>query len=481
MSELKKALSKIKNRSSPGRDGICNLMLKNLSPNFMAYLLKLCNLSLGKGLIPKAWKEAMICMIPKGQKLASNPANYRPISLISCLSKLIEKIVARRLSFFLESNHLLIKQQSGFRSGRRTSDNLVFLSQKIAEAFNQTQKVVSLFFDIEAAFDSVWHDGLIFKLIKLGVPSYIIRWLDTFLEGRSFVIKVGDTVTASAPIAAGVPQGSSISPIIFSAFINDIPTRYDENDCFSLLFADDLNTFFIYERITTEIRNKINIYMIEIEKWLSLWRMNMAPSKCQFTIFARYNREKAEFDINLFGERVPYEANPTSLGVTFDPTLSFRAQVKKIKDKCNSRMNILKIISHKSWALSTKTLVSIYKSLIGSVIDYSFFMCSQLSEKLMKSVQATQNNAMRIIFKKGYDPVTRKNTTTDTLCELSSLPLVEDRMMVLNQRYFDSAVISVNQLILDLGLGFRTLFLSGDIKNKTLLCDFMPMLEVILV
>ena len=411
-------------------------------------------------------------MIPKGQKLASNPANYRPISLISCLSKLVERIVSRRLSTYLESNHILIKQQSGFRTGRRTSDNLTFIAQKTAEAFNRGKKVVSLFFDIEAAFDCVWHDALIYKLIGIKLPCYLILWISDFLTDRSFVIKVGDAVSAPAPIAGGVPQGSSISPILFSIFINDIPVNDAQNESFSILFADDLNTFFIYNSITTVLQNKIKKYLKSMEIWLSKWRMNMAPSKCQYTIFAKCNKEQKVFDMQLFGGKIPYEANPTSLGVTFDPTMSYKAQVKKIKEKCSSRLNILKIISHKSWALTEKTRISIYKSLIGSVMDYSSFMCSQLSDTLKKTLQATQNNAMRIIFKMPYD------ATTESLCNLSALPLVEHRMFELNRRYFESAMQLPNELILDLANGFKRSFFARPIEKKTLLCDFKTILKI---
>jgi len=178
--------------------------------------------------------------------------------------------------------------------------------------------------------------------------------------------------------------------------------------------------------------------------------------------------------VKLFGEAIPYEANPTSLGVTFNPTLSFEAQVKKIKDKCNDRLNILKIISHKSWALSKDTLVAIYKSLIGSVIDYSAFMSSQLSDNLRKSVQAIQNIAMRIIFKQPFD------ASTDSLSALSGLPLVRDRMYELNRRYFEAARTVPNELIVDLMTSFKNFKMSFKAKTKTLkgidktvLCDFV--------
>ena len=140
LKELRDNISRLKTKSSAGIDGIHNCMLKHLPQNFLRYILKLCNMSIKLGKIPEAWKEARLTMIPKGKKSRSDPANYRPISLLSCLGKLLERIVAQRLQKFLESNKKLAKHQSGFRTGRRTSDNLVFFSQKVSEAFNRGKK-----------------------------------------------------------------------------------------------------------------------------------------------------------------------------------------------------------------------------------------------------------------------------------------------------------------------------------------------------
>ncbi len=121
--------------------------------------------------------------------------------------------------------------------------------QKILEAFNKHENVLSLAFDIQAAFDAVWHKGLILKMQKLKVPEYIIRWTKFFLADRTFEVRVGDAISERAPIITGVPQGSSISPILFSIFINDIPMRSASNDGYSLLFADDLTVFFLFKNV----------------------------------------------------------------------------------------------------------------------------------------------------------------------------------------------------------------------------------------
>ena len=183
LSELESVIKKLKMVTSPGEDKIHNVLLKNLPNNFAILLLKLINNSIVSGL-PKSWKKAVITMIPKKEHKSANPSDYRPISLTSCLGKLTERIIRNRLYSYLENLKLIINQQSGFRNRRGTADNLIFLTQKISESFNRSNKVCGIFFDISKAFDKVWHLGLIYKLINLGVPKYIIKFVIDFLNNR---------------------------------------------------------------------------------------------------------------------------------------------------------------------------------------------------------------------------------------------------------------------------------------------------------
>ena len=135
--------------------------------------MDLVNLSIVEGL-PDAWKSASITMIPKKENKSSSPADYRPISLTSCVGKLAERIIKNRLYLFLESKNLIAKEQSGFRRKRGTADNLISITQKIQECLNRKKKACGIFFDISKAFDKVWQAGLIFKLIYFLNLNHII-------------------------------------------------------------------------------------------------------------------------------------------------------------------------------------------------------------------------------------------------------------------------------------------------------------------
>ena len=174
--------------------------------------VKFFNESLLNHALPKPCKSSIISMIPKkGDK--TNIKNYRPISSTSCIMKLFEKIIHKRITTFLTANNIIIKQQSGFRSHRQCNNNLIFICQKILESYGNRKKACCIFFDIQSAFDKVWHAGLIFKIIKMGLPTYIICWINEFLYQRNFRVKLNTYISNPYEITCGVPQGAVLSPL----------------------------------------------------------------------------------------------------------------------------------------------------------------------------------------------------------------------------------------------------------------------------
>ena len=180
-------------------------------------------------------------MIPK--KSAgdfNNIENYRPLSLTSSISKLVERIVGDHLTNHLISKNVLIPNQSGFRIGRSTHDNLTYLTQKVNESFSKNCKSCGIFFDISKAFDRVWHNGLILKLVNLKICPIILKWIVDFLKQRYGQVVIDGHCSERIKIETGIPQGSVLGPLLFLIYINDIPLSNNKNPLsYSLLFADD--------------------------------------------------------------------------------------------------------------------------------------------------------------------------------------------------------------------------------------------------
>ena len=462
MSELKLAISKTKEYSAVGFDGIHNQMLKNLPHNFLNNILGLFNNSIKNNFVPDSWKVAKISMILKKKELPLDPNNYRPISITSCLGKILERIINNRLYTFMEEKKLLANEQSGFRRHRRTADNLFFLIQKITETFSRSKKVCGLFFDISKAFDRVWHEGLLYKLIKAKIPNYLIFWIRSFLTKRTFRVKVNRFTSNPYPIKAGVPQGSVISPLLFSLYINDIPKADETNKKYSLLFADDLITFFIYKK-RGKIESEINKYLKELEPWLCKWKMKICPTKCSFTIFSKNNKEPTNFNLQLFKKNIPYSKINKFLGLHFDERLCFSKQIEEVKNKCINRLNIIKILSGKSWKLDSSTLASLYKSLIGSIIDYNFPCLNSFSDTSMNKIQVIQNTATRSILRLSYD--TPSKTLFHEAEKKLKISKVDNRLHDLLERYVSNSLTNqvplTTRLVKEYLRGFESRFVSS--------------------
>jgi hypothetical protein len=212
--------------------------LKNASRPLIETLLEIFNESLSSSQVPRQWKTAQITMISKPNKPPQELKSYRPISLTSCLSKLMERCVLRRMTSFLEANKIIPDNQAGFRKGFSTDDHLFRLINSVINNFNKNKITGVVMFDIEKAFDRVWHDGLILKMQKFGMPNYIIKWIDSFIRNREFKVKYKETFSKPYKIKAGVPQGCICSPTLFAIYIADLSTLLK---CENGKYSDDIS------------------------------------------------------------------------------------------------------------------------------------------------------------------------------------------------------------------------------------------------
>ena len=411
-------------------------------------------------------------MIPKKKSNSSDPKDYRPISLTSNLAKISEKLMGLKLKEFLKMNKIIIKQQSGFRECRQTKDNICFITQKTIEQFNRGKKVCAIFFDIASAFDKVWHNGLLYKLIKINTPSFIICWIKNFLENRTFRIKTGDYISEANPISAGVPQGAALSPILFSIFINDIPIWHKKNNDYSLLFADDLIFMNCFKK-NGNAQNHINKYLRMLEKWLATWRLIMAPHKCNYIIFSKFHGdESSKLHLELFKTKLEINNSPTFLGIRFDKALTFKNQIDYLQDSCVNRLNFLKIVSKRSYGLSLKTLNQLYVTLIRSILEYSAILYPVVSNTSFKRLNIIQNKSIKIINRKSI-----YCSSNELITEIEAL---NERFDHLNKKYLINSIKRENELICELWNDFKGIISNRQQNQKTILCSYKEDLLILL-
>ena len=210
----------LKRGKAPGPDTIHNEVPRlGTITSLFHHLAKLFTTSIQLGYIPTAWKIAILRMLLKTDKLPSLTASYRPISLISSIRKLFERVIEQRLRSHLENIGFLNKHQSGFRRAKSTDDHLFRLSQSIVESFNRGEHVVAAFLGVEKAFYNVWHNVLRYKIFQLDLPTKMIRWLSDFLVGRVIQVNVNGFLSNQIYPKAGVLQDSVLSPLLFVIYV----------------------------------------------------------------------------------------------------------------------------------------------------------------------------------------------------------------------------------------------------------------------
>ncbi|KAJ4430146.1 hypothetical protein ANN_22356 [Periplaneta americana] len=208
----------------PGPDQITYNILRQLPPKALNYLAELYTGSLRLGHTPKRWKHSHILLFPKPGKDASDPQNYRPISLTTTLAKLMEKVLVSRLHVYMRNRNLIPTTQAGFRPGAQLHDQLIRVLTPIEEVYTRRHYSILIALDAKRAFDTVWIDALKYKLTSLNLPHEITRWLSSFISNRTGQVRLGrNELSRTFRIEAGVPQGSVISPTLYNIYVADIP------------------------------------------------------------------------------------------------------------------------------------------------------------------------------------------------------------------------------------------------------------------
>lgn len=420
--EVKLIIKHLPNSSS-GPDNIHNRCLKNHTELLLQHLTKLFNVILDFGYIPNMWKQANIILLLKPKKDKQQPSSYRPISLLSCLGKLLEKIIKQRLTLEVERRNILPAHQAGFRSNKSTLYNIIRLERYANEQLHgQEGRRHSgvIFFDIKAAFDSVWHDGLIYKLNDLRLPRYLLRYLVSFLCNRTATIEMENTLSRSFKLNSGTPQGSPLSPLLYIIYTSDSMTNIPQHTEHGL-FADD-TALWTSSNKTTGLTFRLQQSVDAFQSWCTSWKLKLQPTKTEMIHFSIHPRKKYKHPVavKVEGTIVQPIDSARYLGVIIDKQLKWRNHLQHIESTVASRISLLRYLSKSANEPNPRTMLNIYKSIIRTVIIYGYPVLLTANDKIWERIQMIQNRGIRAALNL---PI---YTSVEYIHRISKLPKVKE-------------------------------------------------------
>lgn len=437
--EIKKVTKKLKNNKAPGHDAITNKMIKNLSKKAFVQLTYIYNYAFNNSYFPIEWKKAVVLAFPKPGKDHTLPSSYRPISLLTGFSKILEILILNRLKNTKLLDLHLKNHQFGFRERRSTIKQLMRVVNDITHEFNKNRDTLMVLLDIEKAFDTVWHDGLLVKLAEMGTPSYLVNLAANYLSEREFTVKINSSESQSRAVPAGVPQGSILGPIFFLIYINDMPGYTGTN---LAQFADD-TAVYTSSWDVVKAAERVSKHCTQLQKYFHKWKVKINEAKTEALIFTKKKHSKTKIkDIKLFENNIHLADDARYLGVYLDTRLNFNTHSKKTLQKSQIQFSQLYPLLCKKSKINIKLKLLLYKMLIRPVFAYATPMWNNISNrKNIKKLQIFQNKCLRVIQAK--PPWTK----TSFLHKKSNIQYVEDYLSDLTKSFLESLSVEDQELL----------------------------------
>ena len=393
LNEIEEAI-KIAKDSAAGPDNIHYQLLKHLPNSAIITLLHIFNDIFSKGNFPSSWREANIIPIPKPGKDSTLPGNYRPIALTNTLCKTMERIINKRLIYYLEKNNIITPYQAGFRKGRSTFDQLINFESNIREAFIRKQHLIAIFFDLEKAYDTTWKYGILRDLKKSGLRGLLPSFIGEFLKDRTFKVKIKNTLSDEYKQEMGVPQGSILSPILFILKMNSI-VKCLEQDMNCSLYVDDF-LISCSAKDPKVAEGKIQKALDKLQKWCGENGFKFSSTKTTCVHFHQKRGIYPDPCLKINNNKITVKTQAKFLGIIFDKKLTFVPHIKYLKDKCAKALNVLKVVSHTDWGGDRKVLLRLYRSLIRSKLDYGSFIYGSARKSYLKLLDPIAHQGLRL-------------------------------------------------------------------------------------
>jgi hypothetical protein len=375
---------------APGFDLITGKVLQEVSYKCLQVITMIFNSVLRIESYPIQWKIAQIIMVPKPAKTPREIASYRPISLLPVLSKVLEKLLLKRLTPILEEQNLIPCHQFGFRRMHGTIEQVHRVVKTASTALEEKKFCTAAFLDVKQAFDRVWHQGLYYKL-KLNLPHNMFSILKSYLSQRYFFVKHEDFCTELHPILAGVPQGSVTGPVLYLLYTADLPTT---EMTMTATYADDTAVLATHtDPVTASRYLQENLH--DMQKWLKKWKIRVNESKSVQVTFTMKRGTCPSVTLN--DTQLPQVDEAKYLGIHLDRRLTWRKHIFTKRKQLGLKLRQLYWIIGRRSQLSVKSKLLIYNVILKPIWSYGISLWGTASNSNLEILQRFQNKVLREI------------------------------------------------------------------------------------
>lgn len=421
--EIKKTINSMKNKRAATDDGISVKILENLPNEALATLSDVVNISFQTGLFPSCFKVAKVIPLYKGGD-RSSPSNYRPISLLSTLSKVVESLVKRRLMEFIARHAILSTDQYGFQPNRNTSDAMLDFLSGVFRGINGREASAAVFCDLSKAFDCVSHEVLLRKLYSYGIRDGVLAWFKSYLSGREQSVYLNGVSSSRQHVLCGVPQGSVLGPILFLIYINDL-TLLDITGHFTL-FADD-TTVLWRNKDPWRLLRDIALDLQKVKQWCDANRLCLNMSKTHLIGF-----NCAVNDLSLGDHSLQTVDNSKFLGLFIDEDLRFYPHIIKMNKKLASGCFSVRATYRE---LGREVARDVYFALVEPHLRYALPFWGTCSKYLFQSVFILQKRAIRNLSNAHPRTHCRPLFIENNILTLPSLFILETACLIHKNRH----------------------------------------------
>lgn len=389
--EVNKAIDKLNNKKSVGFDSLTSHLLKTIKCSIVDYLTYIFNLSIIHGHFPNILKQSIV--VPLYKKGPSDEIeSYRQISILSVVSKLLERIVYDRIASYCEKNRILTIAQHGFREGKSTETACFRFLEYVYESLDTGKYVISLMFDLTKAFDVIDSKLLKFKLYNIGIRGALLAWILSYMENRRLKVKLNGHESEIHNLVLGVPQGSVLGPLLFLLYINNVPENITSGHV--TIFADDLTVTLVAHTLE-ELQAVVDKTMEEVSTWAQRDKLILNNSK---TVFMNFTIQRPLPNNLIMYDNIASSQSTKLLGTYIDYHLLWDVHIKHVCEKLNKAFFAILQIRD---SLDQTGLLNTYYALAYSHISYNIICWGSARDR--DRVFICQKRIIRLIFKLNYN------------------------------------------------------------------------------